>query len=42
MSATVKLCGGLEKVLSAYQGSSDARKKQIHDLWAAAGREKGT
>ena len=40
LSTTAKLCGGLEKILDAYPGSSDARKKQVHGLWTAAGRDK--
>ena len=37
LSTATKLCDGLEKHLNAWQNSSDARKKQIYDLWAAAG-----
>ena len=38
LSTTAKLCSGLAKALNAYQGASDGRKQQVHDLWVAAGR----
>jgi hypothetical protein len=37
LSTAMKLCDGLEKLLNAWQSPSDARKKQIYSLWAAAG-----
>jgi hypothetical protein len=37
-STPLKLCDGLEKLLSSWQDSSDARKRQIYDLWIEAGR----
>lgn len=41
LSTPLKLCDGLEKLLNAWQGSSDPRKGQVYSLWAAAGRDKG-
>jgi hypothetical protein len=41
LSTPTKLCDGLEKLLNAWHGSSDPRKRQIYALWAAAGRERG-
>jgi hypothetical protein len=37
LNTPMKLCDGLEKLLNASQGSSDPRKKQVFDLWIAAG-----
>jgi hypothetical protein len=33
LSTAMKLCDGLEKLLNGWQGSSDARKRQIYGLW---------
>jgi hypothetical protein len=41
LSTPTKLCDGLEKLLNAWQGSSDPRKRQIYALWTAAGHERG-
>jgi hypothetical protein len=38
LSTPMKLCDGLEKLLNAWQGSSDPRKRQVYELWRAAGR----
>jgi hypothetical protein len=37
LSTPMKLCDGLEKLLNAWQGSSDSRKRQVYGLWCAAG-----
>jgi hypothetical protein len=39
LSTPRKLCDGLEKLLSAWQKSSDPRKRQVYGLWTEAGRE---
>ena len=41
LSTPMKLCDGLEKLLNAWQNSSDPRKRQVYGLWLAAGREGG-
>jgi hypothetical protein len=41
LSTPMRLCDGLEKLLNASKGSSDARKRQVYGLWTAAGREGG-
>jgi hypothetical protein len=38
LSTPMKLCDGLEKLLNAWQGSSDSRKRQVYDFWRAAAR----
>jgi hypothetical protein len=38
LSAAMKLCDGLEKLLNSWQRSGDARKRQIYGLWTAASR----
>jgi hypothetical protein len=38
LSTPMKLCDGLEKLLNAWQGSSDPRKRQVYELWRAASR----
>jgi hypothetical protein len=38
LSTPLKLCDGLEKLLNAWQGASDSRKRQVYELWIAAGR----
>jgi hypothetical protein len=41
LSTPAKLCDGLEKILNAWQGSSDPRQRQVYGLWTVAGHEIG-